>query len=89
MRYKLEEALLTLKLSGGASKTVSNPFINIAMHFADLMLHEANETNFSKLGAAEINIEDGWQLLFVSGESVGYDAFIKALEAIVAAEYNK
>lgn len=69
-------------------KSVSNPCINFALDFADMVLAEAQKNGFAAVGDdLQIEIEGGWQMLSYSTASIGYNDFITRLSWLIAARF--
>lgn len=69
-------------------KSVSNPCVNYALDFADKVLSEAQNNGFANVENLGIEIEGQWQFLTINNESVGFDAWVTALESLIAKRFE-
>ena len=89
MQTALEFYIEKVKEKGGIDTGLINPFVNLALDFADSLLHKAQTEGVASVGDVEIEVSEQWQLLSVAGESASYNDFIKGLEKVIEQAYIK
>lgn len=69
-------------------KKVSNPCVNFALDYADIILETAIKEGTASVENISIEIEGKWQFLYINQDEAGFNAWVAALESLIKERFE-